>query len=242
MSLIEANMTQAYHVPALTKEVFDVTGAGDTVIATLAAAYCSGQSLQDAVFMANLAASIVVSKLGTATASQAELRQLLEPPVLTTGIMSAEQLKKIVDTIQAVGETVVMTNGCFDLLHIGHLSYLKEARQLGDKLIVAVNTDESVQLLKGPDRPINSIDKRMAMLAALKDVDYVVAFNDATPQALIAFLLPDILVKGGDYQIADIAGHQEVLTNGGQVKILNFVQGESTTNTLKKIQQLAPQS
>ena len=141
-----------------------------------------------------------------------------------------------VQLLKQKGKRIVMTNGCFDILHKGHVEYLQQARALGDVLIVAVNSDESVQKLKGPTRPIVPLENRMMVLAALSCVDMVVPFNEETPQRLIAKVLPDILVKGGDYKVEQIAGHQEVLSNGGKVKILNFVDNCSTTGIVRWLQ------
>lgn len=154
------------------------------------------------------------------------------------GIMSEAELKRVVAQAKARGEKIVMTNGCFDILHPGHVSYLENARKLGDRLIVAVNSDDSVKRLKGETRPINDLQSRMAVLAGLSSVDWLVAFHEDTPQRLIAEVLPDLLVKGGDYKPEDIAGSQEVWASGGDVKVLNFENGCSTSNVISKIQQL----
>lgn len=224
------------HLPTLAKEVYDVTGAGDTVIATLALAVAADVPLPQASALANLAAGIVVGKLGTSTVSEAELlAELHSGHQSGCGVVSEEQLKIAVDLAKARGEKIVMTNGCFDLLHAGHVSYLNNARKLGDRLIVAVNDDQSVKRLKGAGRPINPEDRRMAVLDGLGAVDWVVKFTEDTPQRLIAHILPDILVKGGDYQIAEIAGGQEVLAAGGEVKVLNFETGISTTEMINTI-------
>jgi D-beta-D-heptose 7-phosphate kinase/D-beta-D-heptose 1-phosphate adenosyltransferase len=151
--------------------------------------------------------------------------------------MSEEQLKIAVGLAQARGESIVMTNGCFDILHAGHVSYLTTANTLGSRLIVAVNDDASVTRLKGPGRPVNPVDRRMAVLAGLGAVDWVVAFSEDTPQRLIANILPNILVKGGDYKVADIAGGKEVIAAGGEVKVLNFEDGISTTKIINAIKQ-----
>ena len=155
------------------------------------------------------------------------------------GVMSEDEVVEEVAFLKQKGKKVVMTNGCFDILHKGHVDYLQKARALGDVLIVAVNSDESVQTLKGPTRPIVPLENRMDVLAALGCVDMVVPFSEETPQRLIARILPDILVKGGDYKVEQIAGHKEVLANGGSVKILNFVDNCSTSNIVKKIQSQA---
>ncbi|MCP3428890.1 bifunctional D-glycero-beta-D-manno-heptose-7-phosphate kinase/D-glycero-beta-D-manno-heptose 1-phosphate adenylyltransferase HldE [Opacimonas viscosa] len=234
MSLFSTNPT--YHLPAKAKEVYDVTGAGDTVIATLATAIGSGVALNDACVLANHAASIVVGKLGTSTVSPTELALSLQAKVHEdVGVMNAEQLTDTVRRLQSQGKKIVMTNGCFDILHAGHVSYLQAAAQLGDRLIVAVNADASVTRLKGEGRPVNNINRRMAVLAGLGAVDFVVPFSEDTPQALIAQVLPDILVKGGDYTIAEIAGGAEVIANGGSVQVMHFEEGVSTTAIIKQI-------
>jgi D-beta-D-heptose 7-phosphate kinase/D-beta-D-heptose 1-phosphate adenosyltransferase len=235
MSLIQHGK-KPIHTPTKAKEVFDVTGAGDTVIATLACMIAAGQTWGQAMTVANLAAGVSISKLGAATVSVPELRRALhEEQLAGAAIVDAEQLKILVEDAKAHGETVVMTNGCFDILHAGHISYLDEAKQLGNRLIVAVNDDQSVRRLKGASRPINPLEQRMQVLGALKSVDWVVPFSDNTPESLIDYLKPNILVKGGDYKVADIAGHKSVLHNGGEVKTLPFKEGVSTTKIISKI-------
>lgn len=235
MTLIRSQQAEL-HIPSEAKEVYDVSGAGDTVIGTLATAYASGFNLPEAVFLANIAAGIVVGKLGTATTSLPELKQALASnKELTSGVVNEEQLILALAEAHARGERIVMTNGCFDILHAGHVYYLEEAKALGDRLIVAVNDDDSVMRLKGPGRPINSVEKRMAVLAGLASVDWVVPFSEDTPERLICKLLPDILVKGGDYKPEQIAGGKCVIANGGEVKILSFLEGHSTTSVIEKI-------
>ncbi|GEA05610.1 bifunctional protein HldE [Alteromonas sp. KUL42] len=238
MTLFEEDNTE-FHLPAKAKEVYDVTGAGDTVVSTLAVAIACNLPLQAACVLANLAASVVVGKLGTSTVTNTELALALgEQSVhLDGGVMTEDQLAIALNAAKARGERVVMTNGCFDILHSGHVSYLEEAAQLGDRLIVAVNTDASVTKLKGPGRPVNNVSRRMAVLAGLSAVDWVVPFDEDTPQRLIARLLPDILVKGGDYHVNDIAGGKEVIANGGQVRVLSFEDGVSTTGIIERITQ-----
>ena len=227
---------QPLHLPATAREVYDVTGAGDTVISVLGASIAAGASFAEATALANTAAALVVAKLGTATVSLAELRREVRADQQAhSGIMDEDQLLQLVEEAKEHGETIVMTNGCFDILHPGHVSYMRNAKKLGDRLIVAVNTDESVRRLKGPDRPINNTAHRMDVLSGLESVDWVVPFEEDTPQRLIAKILPDILVKGGDYKVEDIAGAKEVMANGGQVKILNFEDGYSTTNIVESI-------
>ncbi|CAM2762248.1 bifunctional heptose 7-phosphate kinase/heptose 1-phosphate adenyltransferase [Glaesserella parasuis] len=238
MTLLRPNQ-DPFHLPTQAKEVYDVTGAGDTVISVLATAIADGRPLEEACYLANAAAGIVVGKLGTSTVSPSELEQAIHQRAETGfGIVSEDELKAIVKQSKTRGEKIVMTNGCFDILHPGHISYLENARKLGDRLIVAVNTDESVKRLKGESRPINDLDARMAVLAGLASVDWVVPFGEDTPQRLIGEILPDLLVKGGDYKPEEIAGSQEVWANGGEVRVLNFENGCSTTNVIKKIRSL----
>ncbi|MFD1009356.1 MULTISPECIES: bifunctional D-glycero-beta-D-manno-heptose-7-phosphate kinase/D-glycero-beta-D-manno-heptose 1-phosphate adenylyltransferase HldE [Oceanisphaera] len=235
MTLIHADEHEL-HLPAQAHEVFDVTGAGDTVIATLATALAAGLHLDEACALANVAASIVVGKLGTSTVSAIELANVLYgSPESGMGVVTEQQLKQVMDAARRRGEKIVMTNGCFDILHAGHVSYLSHARKLGDRLVVAVNTDASVRALKGDGRPVNTVDRRMAVLAGLGAVDWVVPFSEDTPQRLIAETLPDVLVKGGDYKAEDIAGFEEVTANGGEVKVLNFEEGCSTTAIIQAI-------
>ncbi|WP_448211293.1 bifunctional D-glycero-beta-D-manno-heptose-7-phosphate kinase/D-glycero-beta-D-manno-heptose 1-phosphate adenylyltransferase HldE [Colwellia sp. MEBiC06753] len=224
------------HLPTQAREVYDVTGAGDTVIATLALAVAAQASYTQASALANIAAGIVVGKLGTSTVSEAELFATVQSGQESGfGVMTEDQLKIAVDAAKARGETIIMTNGCFDILHAGHVSYLTNAKELGARLIVAVNSDASVKRLKGEGRPVNRCDRRMAVLAGLGAVDWVVEFTEDTPQRIIANILPDILVKGGDYKVEEIAGGQEVIAAGGEVKVLNFEQGISTTEIINTI-------
>ncbi|MGD8172959.1 bifunctional D-glycero-beta-D-manno-heptose-7-phosphate kinase/D-glycero-beta-D-manno-heptose 1-phosphate adenylyltransferase HldE [Vibrio sp. TRT 21S02] len=227
---------EPFHLPTLAKEVYDVTGAGDTVISVLAASVAAGKPLDEACALANAAAGVVVGKLGTSTVSTIELAEAVHGSQDTDfGVITETALIEAVRKAQARGEKVVMTNGCFDILHAGHVSYLNHAAELGDRLIVAVNTDESVKRLKGPGRPVNPTDRRMAVLAGLGAVDWVVPFGEDTPQRLISEVLPDMLVKGGDYKPEEIAGGQEVIANGGEVKVLNFEDGCSTTEIIDAI-------
>lgn len=236
MSLIRPGM-KAVHLPTYAREVYDVTGAGDTVIGTLGTCLASGMDIVTACEYANSAAGIVVGKIGTSTVSPAELEKALGKKNESQGELSEDELYKVVRELQARGEKIVMTNGCFDIIHPGHVTYLKQAKALGNKLIVAVNSDESVKRLKGDSRPINTLEDRIAVLSGLSSVDYVVSFGEDTPQKLISRILPDILVKGGDYKVEEIAGHKEVIANGGKVVIIPFVEGKSTTSIVKKIQQ-----
>jgi D-beta-D-heptose 7-phosphate kinase/D-beta-D-heptose 1-phosphate adenosyltransferase len=229
MTLVSVD-AQALHLPTSAVSVSDVTGAGDTVISTLAAALAAGADLPEACHLANVAAGIVVTKVGTSTVTRAELAATLAAQDLRgSAVLTQEQLLLAVANARHRGENIVMTNGCFDILHAGHVAYLNTAAQLGDRLIVAVNSDDSVRRLKGEERPVNPLDRRMQVLAGLSAVDWVVDFADDTPEALIASVLPDVLVKGGDYQVEDIAGHRQVIDNGGRVDILPYEQGCSTT-------------
>ena len=239
-------LLRAEHEPvclqADTHEVFDVTGAGDTVIGVLAASLAAGADLEQAVTLANMAAGLVVTKLGAATVSPFELQMQLQRqqrPLEEHGIIDEATLVAVVADAKAKGERIVMTNGCFDILHAGHVQYLAQAKSLGDRLVVAVNVDATVRQLKGNGRPVNALTERMQVLAALNAVDWVVAFSEATPARLVGVLQPDILVKGGDYSsVAQIAGADSVLATGGDVKILPFKKGCSSTSVIERIKAL----
>jgi len=226
------------HLPTHAREVFDVTGAGDTVISVLAASLAAKKTLAQATTLANIAAGIVVRKIGTATVSPKEFHYALYGQrAQQKGVGALEEIREAIVQAKLKGEKIVLTNGCFDILHPGHLRYLQQAKDLGDRLVILVNTDESVKRLKGETRPIHPLAYRMEMLAALECVDWVMSFSEDTPADIIAQLLPDILVKGGDYtDISSIAGHESVLKNGGTVKILSFETGHSTTNIINTIQ------
>ena len=235
MTLLEKGC-EPLHMPTLAQEVYDVTGAGDTVISVLAASLSAGKSLSDSCKLANAAAGVVVAKLGTSTLSTIELTEAIHGSQDSGfGVISESALIDAVKAARARGETVVMTNGCFDILHAGHVAYLTEAAKLGDRLIVAVNSDDSVKGLKGPGRPVNPEDRRMAVLAGLGAVDWVVPFTEETPQRLISEVLPSILVKGGDYTPEQIAGGKEVVAAGGKVLVLNFEDGCSTSKIIAAI-------
>ncbi len=240
MSLIQQGY-EAVHVPTQAREVFDVTGAGDTVISMLAAALGADVTLERAMTLSNLAAGIVVAKSGTASVSVAELERALEQDSVNTehGILTEADLHAVLDVCRSRGETIVMTNGCFDILHAGHVTYLEQAAGLGDRLLVAVNVDETVRRLKGEDRPVNIVEHRMRMLAALRCVDWVVAFEEDEPTRLICDLAPDILVKGGDNEVDKIPGGDCVREAGGQVMVLTYVDGVSTTRIIESIKEKA---
>lgn len=227
-----------YHSPARAREVFDVSGAGDTVIATLAASLAGGLQVETAVDLANLAAGIVVGKMGTVPIAQHELIAALTPSTnLTAGdkILDRERVAKRVAEWRASGETIVFTNGCFDLLHVGHITLLEDCRRFGTKLVLGLNADSSVCRLKGPTRPIVGERERARAMAALASVDAVVLFEEDTPLELIRTLQPNVLVKGGDYTIETVVGHEEVIAFGGRVEIVPTVEGFSTTNIVRKL-------
>ncbi len=227
-----------YHSPARAREVYDVSGAGDTVIATLAASLAGGLHIHTAVELANLAAGIVVGKIGTVPIAQHELIAALTP---SSGITSAEKIldfervQRRVAEWRAAGETVVFTNGCFDLLHVGHITLLEDCRRFGSKLVLGLNSDLSVSRLKGPTRPIVGERERARVMAALASVDAVVLFEEETPLELIRALKPNVLVKGGDYSVETVVGHEDVIAQGGRVEIVPTVEGFSTTNIVKKL-------
>jgi D-beta-D-heptose 7-phosphate kinase / D-beta-D-heptose 1-phosphate adenosyltransferase len=238
MSLISKDKP-VIHLLAKTSEVYDSTGAGDSVIATLGAALASGEELSKAIIFANAAAGITVKKLGATAVSIYELQQALKDQTsdLYDRIVDSVFLKQQIAAARLRGEKIIMTNGCFDILHPGHVIYLQKAKALGQKLIVAVNDDNSVCRLKGPTRPINTAKARMAVLAALGAVDWVVPFSEDTPENLIKLISPDTLVKGGDYQVHEIAGSDYVLSYGGEVIILPFEDHYSTTSILAKMKE-----
>ncbi len=228
MTLITKDHT--FHMSTQAKEVYDVTGAGDTVIATLAVGLASGMSLKDATQLSNKAAGIVVSKFGSEPIYYEELTDSLVSNN-NKKLVSRDYLIRVVNDIRHKQKKVVFTNGCFDILHRGHVSYLNEAKKLGDILIVGLNSDNSVKLLKGNDRPVNNENDRAFMLANLEAVDYITIFNDETPYNLIKEIKPDILVKGGDYKKEDVVGSEFT----GETIILPFVEGYSTTQLINKM-------
>lgn len=225
------------HIPTQAREVFDVSGAGDTVVATLALGIASHTSLEHAARLANISAGVVVAKIGTATLTQDELIQAIEnqgPTFDTAEIVSWERAQERVLEWHRQGFKVGFTNGCYDILHTGHLSLLKQSKEACDKLIVAVNSDASVKRLKGDSRPINIQDHRAQMLAALHVVDMVVIFEQDTPLELLTFIKPDVLIKGADYSLDQVVGAREVQSWGGKVVLADLVPGQSTTNILKR--------
>jgi D-beta-D-heptose 7-phosphate kinase/D-beta-D-heptose 1-phosphate adenosyltransferase len=241
MSLITKDEKHDFAAQVL--EVSDVTGAGDTVIATLSVMLAAGMPAKNSVEVANLAAGIVVGKLGAGTVSPEELGHKLSQYLVETGEHYQAPFDDVLQHIEFArqnGETIVFTNGCFDILHAGHVRYLAQAKAKGDRLVVGLNNDESIARLKGPERPINPLEERAMVISALGSVDWVIPFgkleNNDTPAKLIEQVKPDILIKGGDYTVAQIAGADFVLANGGKVEVLEFLNGCSTSNVIKKIQ------
>ena len=221
--------------PTVAKEVFDVTGAGDTVIASIAFALSAEKTIEDIASFANLAAGVVVGKIGSATVTIDEIEEYeasLHKSTSDSHIKSFEDIEIIVKRYRDNGKKVVFTNGCFDILHVGHVKYLQIAKSFGDILIVGLNSDESVSRLKGPTRPVNIAEDRAYLLAALEAVDFVVPFTHDTPYELIKMLEPDTLVKGGDYEGMKVVGTEF----SGELKLVDFVDGKSTTKTIQKIQ------
>ncbi|ODC02022.1 bifunctional heptose 7-phosphate kinase/heptose 1-phosphate adenyltransferase [Candidatus Thiodiazotropha endoloripes] len=223
------------HLPTRAREVYDVTGAGDTVIGVLGAGMAAGMPIHEAASLANVAAGLMVGKLGAGSVTLGELKGALsrQGDFDFHTIQTRESLCEASETARQLGERIVMTNGCFDILHEGHVRYLQQAKQLGDRLVVAVNDDDSVRRLKGEDRPINPLEQRMAVLAGLASVDWVVPFSEDTPESLICAVKPDLLVKGGDYKPEQIAGYECVVNNGGEVRVLDFLPGRSTSRIVE---------
>lgn len=237
MSLIRLDEPEL-HIPARARDVFDVTGAGDTVISVLGAALAAGAGLPEAVALSNIAAGLAVTRVGTVAVSGPELRREVQRDGGSDrGVMTREQLALAVEDARAHGETVAFTNGCFDIIHAGHVGYLADARKCGDRLVVAVNDDDSVRRLKGEGRPINPVERRMAVLSGLESVDWVVSFAEDTPESLLELIRPDCLVKGGDYGIDEVVGAEIVKGYGGEVKVLSFLDECSTSAIVEKIQE-----
>ena len=225
IGLLSQNMVK---FPALAKEVFDVTGAGDSVLATLGYCLASKMSIEDAIDNANLAAAVVVGKVGSADASWGEIESLKSKKIgFERKLVKLDELLKV----DRSGKSLVFTNGCFDILHFGHISYLQKAKLLGDILVVGLNSDSSVKSLKGDSRPVNTEFDRAAMLCAMEFVDFVVIFDDDTPYEMIKAIGPDVLVKGADYEGKVVVGSEFAK----RVELIEFVEGKSTTNIIEKI-------
>ena len=221
--------------PTVAREVYDVTGAGDTVIASIAFALGNNLDIKDAIYFANLAAGVVVGKIGSATTTLDEIYEYeysLHKSNSTSHIKTFDEIKTLASKLHSQGKKIVFTNGCFDILHVGHVKYLEVAKSYGDVLILGLNADSSVRKLKGPTRPINTQDDRAYILASLESVDYVVIFEEETPYELIKLIKPHVLVKGGDYEGKEVVG-QDI---ADELKLVQFVDGKSTTNTIKRIQ------
>jgi len=236
MSLFQDN-AEPVHLPTRAREVYDVSGAGDTVLTVVGLGIATGFSLEQAAFMANIAAGVVVGKVGTSTASPAEIVEAAGFLVAgsQTKICDPHALQIVLRRLRQMGRKVVFTNGCFDILHAGHVSYLQRARDLGDLLVLGLNSDASVRRLKGESRPLVPENDRAVILAALSCVDHVVIFDEDTPLELISLLQPDILVKGNDYAEDQVIGADLVRQWGGRVELMPFVSGRSTTALVSKI-------
>ena len=236
MLLIEKD-APALHIHTRAREVYDVTGAGDTVIAAVSASLAAGISLPDACYIANIAAGVVVGKHFTATTSPEEIMDYAFGPTSADKIVTPDVLLDRIAELRKAGSSIVFTNGCFDLLHMGHITYLNEARGLGDVLVVGVNTDQSVRKLKGEQRPIISEQERSHILAALECVDFVILFDEDTPLDLIRAISPDILVKGADYTKEQVVGYDIVESYGGSVELLPLVENMSTSALINRIKE-----
>ncbi|MCX7627554.1 MAG: bifunctional D-glycero-beta-D-manno-heptose-7-phosphate kinase/D-glycero-beta-D-manno-heptose 1-phosphate adenylyltransferase HldE [Methylophilaceae bacterium] len=236
ITLIEAH--RRLHIPAMARQVFDVSGAGDTVIATLTAGLVAGLDHVEALHLANLAAGVVVGKVGTAAITREELLEALveeETREQADKVCELPRLLARIATWRSAGQRIVFTNGCFDLLHAGHVTYLETARKLGDRLVVGLNTDRSVRALKGPGRPVIHEQDRARVLAALEAVDAVILFDEDTPLNLINAVKPDVLAKGSDYTEDQVVGGKEVKSWGGRVVLVPLLPGRSTSSIIDKI-------
>ncbi len=230
IAIFEEDMTK---IATVAKEVYDVTGAGDSVLSTLGFVLASGGEIKEACRVANSAAAVVVGKLGSATASWEEIieyEQTLSKTATEERILSKTKIAKRVERLKKRGKKIVFTNGCFDILHLGHVKYLEKAKSFGDILIVGLNSDSSVKRLKGESRPINPEYDRAYLLASLQCVDYVVIFEEDTPLDLIRAVEPDTLVKGGDYRGKEVVGSSVAK----EVKLVDFVEGKSTTSIIER--------
>jgi D-beta-D-heptose 7-phosphate kinase/D-beta-D-heptose 1-phosphate adenosyltransferase len=232
MSLVEPS--GAMHVRTEAREVFDVTGAGDTVIGTLGAALAAGIPRGDAVRLANRAAGVVVGRVGSVPITLGALEDAAHDTGIGAGLESRESLLARLAHERARGRKIVFTNGCFDILHRGHLTYLREAKRLGDRLVVAINSDESLRGLKGPGRPVNNQADRALMLSSLAFVDFVCLFDEDTPAEIIRAIKPDILVKGGDYKLDQVVGRE----HANEVVLIDFIEGYSTTQLIDRLKGL----
>jgi D-beta-D-heptose 7-phosphate kinase/D-beta-D-heptose 1-phosphate adenosyltransferase len=224
------------NLPAVPIEVFDITGAGDTVIAALTLGLAAKAEMIEAATIANFAASVAISKVGTAPVFASELELRLEERYHPAAkIKSRSELKNLIPKLKTEGKTLVFTNGCFDILHLGHIRYLKEAKKLGDVLVVGLNSDSSVRKIKGAPRPYVGEEERAEILAALECIDYITIFEEPTPKELIAAIKPDIHVKGGDYRVEQLVEAETVKAHGGRVVVVSQTKGKSTSSLIEKI-------
>jgi D-beta-D-heptose 7-phosphate kinase/D-beta-D-heptose 1-phosphate adenosyltransferase len=240
MSVISAD-GKALHLPTAARQVYDISGAGDTAVAAISLAISSGASVGEAAALANIAAGIVVGKRGTATVTTGEIIAVLSPLDGRTDpqkIFALESVLQLARGWREQGLKIAFANGCFDLLHPGHIALLEQARRSADRLIVGLNADLSIRRLKGPDRPVQSEVARATVLAAIKSVDAVVIFSEDTPINMIEALEPDVLVKGADYQLDQIVGADFVIGRGGRVVLADLLNGHSTTDTVKRVSNL----
>lgn len=236
MSLICGNTGEKKDYPAKAKEVIDVTGAGDTVVATIALCWAMGASHDDSCHIANIAASIVVSKFGAATAALEEIAQAMGSTLATDSkIVDKNKIVEVAEYLRAQGKRIVFTNGCFDIVHAGHISSFKQAKEFGDVLVLGLNSDASIRRIKGEKRPIVGQDNRAKLLAAINYIDYIVLFEEDTPEELIRLIRPDVLVKGQDWEGKEVAGGQFVKQHGGEVRFIELEKGLSTTSIIEKI-------
>lgn len=237
MSLVSGQNGQKIDFPAIAKEVSDVTGAGDSVISIFSMGIATGVKAALCCQLANLAASIVVSKFGAATASIPELEALIRSEARTSASKrrTCAEMKMIAEGLRKKQRKIVFTNGCFDLVHAGHIASFRKAKAMGEVLIVGVNSDMSIRRLKGQSRPIVDLENRLALLEAIEVIDYLVPFEDDTPQALIEAIRPDILVKGKDWEGKEVAGAEFISSYGGRVSFIDLEKGLSTTTLIKKI-------
>ena len=235
--ILYKNKEKPVAIPTVAKEVYDVTGAGDTVVSVFGMAVFVGFSFQEAAWLSNMAASIVVGKVGTAVVTLNEINEFLQEEMFRTShtVLELEELKKLVSLAKSTGKSVVFTNGCFDLIHGGHIEFLQKAKALGDILVVGLNSDQSVRGIKGDGRPIKTQQERANILSALRYVYYITIFNESTPANLISEIRPDILVKGNDYAMDEVVGREIVEGYGARVELIPIVKGLSTTSTVEQI-------
>jgi len=233
---------EPYPIPAETRQVFDVSGAGDTVLAVLGLGLASGVSFRHAAALANASAGIVVGKVGTAPVSREELQMALEPSVGGTPAKqkALSDLIPIAERLRAEGKSIVMTNGCFDLLHVGHVKLLSASKEMGDVLIVAIDDDESVKTLKGDERPIIGAQERLGIISALDCVDYVTLFSTNELEHVIEAIRPDILTKGSNYTTETVLGREIVERSGGRVVLIPITEAVSSTRIINQIKQKGP--